>query len=114
MDEFNGRVTLAGAACAGRIPWASKRLDWDAFRRADGTWRDASEVRQIARELMNAEPADDLDLVFYCQSGVRTTQLIFGLCRAGWPLEKLKNYDGSWVEWSHLASSEEIRDAASG
>ena len=39
---------------------------------------------------------------------VRTTQLIFGLARAGWPLERLKNYDGSWVEWSHLALAEEI------
>ena len=39
---------------------------------------------------------------------VRTTQLIFGLARAGWPLAQLKNYDGSWVEWSHLALAEEI------
>ena len=39
---------------------------------------------------------------------MRTTQLIFGLARAGWPLERLKNYDGSWVEWSHLALADEI------
>ena len=46
--------------------------------------------------------------VFYCQSGVRTTQLTFGLCLAGWPLERLKNYDGSWVEWSAVADNSEI------
>ena len=45
---------------------------------------------------------------FYCQSAVRTTQLIFGLHRAGWPLETLRNYDGSWVEWSHLAKDDDI------
>jgi 3-mercaptopyruvate sulfurtransferase SseA len=50
-------------------------------------------------------PSDGEEHVFYCQSGVRTTQLIFGMHRAGWPLRALKNYDGSWVEWS--ARSEE-------
>mmetsp|Transcript_13098 Transcript_13098/g.17246 ORF Transcript_13098/g.17246 Transcript_13098/m.17246 type:complete len:81 (+) Transcript_13098:749-991(+) len=40
-------------------------------------------------------------LTFYCQSGVRTTQLIFGLRLAGVAWKHLRNYDGSWIEWSH-------------
>ena len=54
------------------------------------------------------EPSDEAVNTFYCQSAVRTTQLIFGLHRAGWPLETLRNYDGSWVEWSHLAKDDDI------
>jgi 3-mercaptopyruvate sulfurtransferase SseA len=38
---------------------------------------------------------------FYCQSGVRTTQQIFCLSLAGWPLDQLKNDDGSYIEWYH-------------
>jgi len=93
--------------------WASalgKRVDWHCFRRRDGTWCSPDEIRAAAKELLNAAPDDDAACVhtFYCQSGVRTTQLIFGLVLAGWPIRSLKNYDGSWVEWSHLANEDEI------
>ena len=37
---------------------------------------------------------------FYCQSGVRTTQMISTLYALGWPMEKLFNYDSSWIGWS--------------
>ena len=58
-------------------------------------------------QLDDAAPADGAH-TFYCQSGVRTTQLIFGMSLAGWDVRDLKNYDGSRVEWSHVASDEEI------
>ena len=41
------------------------------------------------------------DQVFYCQSGVRTTTHIFSLYLMGWDLDRLHNYDGSWIEWSY-------------
>jgi thiosulfate/3-mercaptopyruvate sulfurtransferase len=31
---------------------------------------------------------------------VRSTQALFTLYLAGWPLEKLHNYDSSWIGWS--------------
>jgi thiosulfate/3-mercaptopyruvate sulfurtransferase len=31
---------------------------------------------------------------------VRSTQAIFALYLAGWQLEKLHNYDSSWIGWS--------------
>jgi len=31
---------------------------------------------------------------------VRSTQALFALYLAGWPLEKLHNYDSSWIGWS--------------
>jgi thiosulfate/3-mercaptopyruvate sulfurtransferase len=40
------------------------------------------------------------DQYFYCQSGVRSTQALFALYLSGWPLEKLHNYDSSWIGWS--------------
>ena len=108
--EYDGTLTMKGAARPGRVPWASARVDWHCFRRRDGTWCSPDEIRAAAKELLNAAPDDDAACVhtFYCQSGVRTTQLIFGLVLAGWPIRSLKNYDGSWVEWSHLANEDEI------
>lgn len=108
--EYDGTLTMKGAARPGRVPWASARVDWHCFRRRDGTWCSPDEIRAAAKELLNAAPDDDAARVhtFYCQSGVRTTQLIFGLVLAGWPIRSLKNYDGSWVEWSHLANEDEI------
>ena len=37
---------------------------------------------------------------FYCQSGVRCTNWISTLYALGWPMDKLHNYDGSWIAWS--------------
>ena len=108
IEEFTGSTVLPGATAGGRIPWATARVDWDLLRDADGTWRSVEEVRQIVSKELGASSDDGTVHTFYCQSGVRTTQLIFGLHRAGWPLETLRNYDGSWVEWSHLADEGEI------
>jgi len=108
-EEFRGTVTLNGAAQPGRIPWASGRLEWSCFRRADGRWRDSDEIRKLAVGLIGATPGDGGGPhCFYCQSGVRTTQVIFGLALAGWPLADLRNYDGSWVEWSRVATADEV------
>jgi thiosulfate/3-mercaptopyruvate sulfurtransferase len=106
VEEYNGAVTLDGAKKGGRIPWASSRLDWSMFRGTiDGIWLEPEQIRKLAMDTMLLEDEDDKFgsnvHTFYCQSGVRTTQLIFGLSLAGWPLDQLKNYDGSWIERSH-------------
>ena len=112
-EEYDGRVTMPGAARPGRIPWATRRVEHGMFKSpTDGTWLPPEGIREVARRELDATPTDGGGAhVFYCQSAVRTTQLIFGMCRAGWPLERLKNYDGSWVEWSHLASDDEVHVA---
>ena len=108
VDEYSGACVMPGALCGGRIPWASARLDWNLFRESDGLWLDVAEVRGLARKHLDLAPDDDDVHTFYCQSAVRTTQLIFALHRAGWPLERLRNYDGSWVEWSHMAGEDDV------
>ena len=121
-DEYHGRVTLQGAVRPGRIPWAKRRVDWSMFRReSDGTWLPPDQIRRIVGEQLlastndknggnendsNDPPNNNVVHTFYCQSGVRTTQLIFGMALAGWPLEQLRNYDGSWVEWSRIGSGD--------
>ena len=39
-------------------------------------------------------------LVIYCQSGVRSSHFTFVL-RELLEYNNVKNYDGSWIEWSH-------------
>jgi thiosulfate/3-mercaptopyruvate sulfurtransferase len=58
-------------------------------------------MQPLLREL-GADPKKDQ--YFYCQSGVRSTQGLFALYLSGWPLEKLHNYDSSWIGWSKDAN----------
>lgn len=94
-EEFDGEVCLKGAARPGRIPWCSGRVEHGLFRHPDfGPWRSGAELRAAAAAFVDAPHT------FYCQSGVRTTQLIFGLALDGRAVETLRNFDSSWVEWS--------------
>ena len=102
-EEYDGAICVAGAARPGRIPWTSGRLDHGVFRDPNfGAWRPNEEIRDIAAAALDDEGLFETDVrhTFYCQSAVRTTQLIFGLALAGKAVEDLVNYDGSWIEWS--------------
>ena len=97
--EWSGRRRLRGARRAGRIPWA-EHLDWRLFRhgRAGLTrFRPPEEIRAVIAA-HGLDPAGRH--LFYCQSGVRTTAVIFSLHRLGWDCRNLVNDDGSWREWS--------------
>jgi thiosulfate/3-mercaptopyruvate sulfurtransferase len=61
-----------------------------------GTWRSPSEIRAAASD---AGVAMDRPVTAYCNGGVTATQLLFGLHLAGMPIDRLRNYDGSWNEW---------------
>ena len=102
-DEWSGLKLKKGAFCKGRIPWGSP-LNWKEFKMP---------VKK-GEKFTAFKPADDIKKVihkygidknkhqiFYCHSGVRTTQEIFALYLMGWDINKLHNYDGSWVEWSY-------------
>ncbi len=62
----------------------------------DGRWRSAQEIRASAERL---GVSLDQPVTAYCNGGVTATQLLFGLHRAGVPLDRISNYDGSWNEW---------------
>jgi len=96
--EWSGKELKKGAFRKGRIPKA-KFLNWKKFRdMATGKFKTPGELKKVIQE--NGMDKNKKN-IFYCQSGVRTTQEIFALYLLGWPLENLLNYDGSWIEWSY-------------
>ena len=98
IREFTGEELKKGAYRAGRIP-GSRHSDWILFKKKENSaeWLPAAELQSVLRKLGYDKNREQY---FYCQSGVRSTQAIFALYLAGWPLEKLHNYDSSWIGWS--------------
>ena len=98
LKEFTGEEQKKGAYRAGRIP-GSRHSEWVLFKKKENRaeWVTADEMKPLLQKLGYDRKKDQY---FYCQSGVRSTQGLFALYLAGWPLEKLHNYDSSWVGWS--------------
>jgi thiosulfate/3-mercaptopyruvate sulfurtransferase len=98
LEEFTGQKQEKGAYRAGRIP-GSRHSEWTLFKKRENSaeWLTAAEMQPLLSKLgFNPEK----EQYFYCQSGVRTTQVLFALYLSGWQLEKLHNYDSSWIGWS--------------
>lgn len=98
LKEFSGEELKKGAYRAGRIPGAI-HSNWTVFKKKENQaeWLTSDELRSVLNKLGYDRSKDQY---FYCQSGVRSTQAIFSLYLAGWPLEKVHNYDSSWIGWS--------------
>lgn len=96
--EFCGKTIKKGAFRAGRIPW-DVQCDWPNFmtKSNDMEWLDAAEMQKVL-DRFGFDPSKEQ--YFICQSGVRTTHGMFALYLMGWPVEKLHNYDSSWIGWS--------------
>lgn len=96
--EFCGNTIKEGAFRAGRIPWGVQ-ADYVLVKMKDNhsEWQAAAEV-QKTMEKLGFDP--NKHQYFYCQSGVRCTNWISTLYALGWPMDKLYNYDGSWIAWS--------------
>jgi len=103
-DEWTGAKLKKGAFRKGRIPWA-KFLNWKEFKMpvAEGEkptlFKDARAIRKVVKQY---GIDSDKRQIFYCQSGVRTTTEMFALYLLGWDIDRLANYDGSWIEWSYF------------
>ncbi len=97
-SEFCGKEIKQGAHRAGRIPWALQ-ADYVLVKTKENEseWLPAAEVQKTVEKLGMGRNKPQY---FYCQSGVRCTNWISTLYAMGWPLEKLHNYDGSWIAWS--------------
>ncbi len=106
-QEWDGSVRLRGAGSAGRIGWA-RFLGWRLFRRADqgrpGAFRTAAEMGAVLRNA-GIEPGQDHDHIFYCHIGIRAATPLFALYLMGYPVDRLRNYDGSWLEWSNSSAA---------
>ena len=100
--EFCGEDLKKGAFRKGRIPWG-QHAEWTMFKKKENVaeWLPANDAKALLNSL-KVDPGKHQ--YFFCQSGVRSTQALFTFYLLGWSLDKLHNYDSSWIGWSKDAS----------
>ena len=97
-EGFNGEIMKNGASRKGRIPGAIW-LDWHSLIDYEGDQKFHSK-KEIEKRLKKIGIKKDDEIIVYCHSGVRSSHTFFVLTEIlGY--KNVKNYDGSWVEWSH-------------
>lgn len=99
IDEFSGKRQKQGAFKAGRIP-KSILIDWAETIDHKGThkFKSYDNLNKIYSR-MRASKTDTI--IAYCHSGVRSAHATFVLTELlGY--KNVKNYDGSWIEWSYF------------
>jgi thiosulfate/3-mercaptopyruvate sulfurtransferase len=98
-DEYSGKRQKKGAFKGGRIP-KSIAVDWTSAIDYHGT----KKIKSIAEleKIYSAHISSKKDpVIVYCHSGVRSAHTIFVLTQLlGY--ENVRNYDGSWTEWSYF------------
>ncbi len=96
-DEFSGKRQKKGAAKGGRIP-KSIHIDWAEAIDYNGDKR--IKLQQDLEHIYNKLKITKEDpIIVYCHSGVRSAHTTFVLTQLlGY--KNVKNYDGSWTEWS--------------
>jgi thiosulfate/3-mercaptopyruvate sulfurtransferase len=102
-DEYTGKklhmpdYPQEGAMRGGHIPGA-KSVPWARAANADGTFKNADELRSIYEGEAGLKKGDDV--VAYCRIGERSSHTWFVLSYLlGY--DKVRNYDGSWTEWGN-------------
>ena len=97
---YLGEVTREGAARPGRIPgavaifWEENRLTAGPYK---GYWKSAAELKEL---YTSRGITPDKDVFIYGHTDLSASFTLVSLYLAGYPLEKLKVYGGSWIEWS--------------
>jgi thiosulfate/3-mercaptopyruvate sulfurtransferase len=93
MPDYPQEGTLRG----GHIPGA-RNVPWARAANADGTFRDAGELRAIYER--EAGLSKEREVIAYCRIGERSSHTWFVLTYLlGYP--RVRNYDGSWTEWGN-------------
>lgn len=93
LEEFLGKE-VSGIPRPGHIPSAI-HVAWNGFLNPDATVKDLDKIKT----LLDHKGLDRTkETVCYCTGGVRSAWLYFVLRLAGY--DKVKNYPGSWWEWS--------------
>lgn len=98
-DEYSGKRQKPGATKGGRIP-NSELFDWSQAVDLNGSqkFKSIPELKTLYGKLNIQE---DANIITYCHSGVRSAHTTFVLTELlGY--ENVRNYDGSWSEWSHF------------
>ncbi len=106
-EEYTGeRVHMPdypneGALRAGHIPGA-KNVPWARAVNADGTFKDAGELRALYLEGQALDPTGET--IAYCRIGERSSHTWFVLTNL-LGFRDVRNYDGSWTEWGNLVGA---------
>jgi len=98
-DEFSGKWKKPGARKGGRLP-NSMHMDWvEAINyNGDKRLKPLKDLEKTYNKL-NLKKTDSI--IVYCHSGVRSAHTTFVLTQLlGY--KNVKNYDGSWTEWSYF------------
>lgn len=93
LEEYLGKE-ISGIPRPGHIPSAI-HVAWNGFLKPDATVKDLDAIRASLDE-KGLNPSQEV--VCYCTGGVRSAWLYVVLKLAGY--KKLRNYPGSWWEWS--------------
>jgi len=107
-NEYTGVQQKSGAKTAGRIP-GSLLMDWaDCVNYSgDKKFKGIEELEKIYSKII---PEKDQAVVAYCHSGVRSAHTTFVLTQLlGYT--NVKNYDGSWTEWSNFENYPKEKDS---
>jgi thiosulfate/3-mercaptopyruvate sulfurtransferase len=98
-DEFSGKRQKAGAAKGGRIP-NSILIDWAEAVNYNGDKKIKS-TEDLVKIYSQLGASKEDTIIPYCHSGVRSAHTTFVLTQLlGY--KNVKNYDGSWTEWSQF------------
>ncbi|WP_297695646.1 sulfurtransferase [uncultured Eudoraea sp.] len=98
-EEYSGILKKKGASKAGRIP-GSIHIDWAEAVDPEHSkkFRSIEELQKIYNGLeMNIKDT----VIVYCHSGYRSSLTTYVL-KELMGFENVRNYDGSWVEWSYF------------
>jgi len=101
LDEFNGVQLKNGAAKAGRIP-KSLHKDWaeNIHYHSNQKLKSIETLKNIYINQLGLNKNDSI--ILYCHSGVRSAHTTFVLTEL-LGFKNVRNYDGSWTEWSHFS-----------
>ena len=112
--QYLGEEREEGAARAGRIPGAVW-VEWKETRVSEGPYKSYFKPAPQIKELYAAQGVTpDKDIYLYSRMGLKAAHSLVSLYLAGFPLEKLHLYAGSWTEWSHSKEAIETGQPRSG
>lgn len=94
--ESDGLIQDEKTFAVGRIP-GSYNIPWDLTVDKDKTFKSFKKIKGIFDE---EGITKDMPVILYSQSGAESAHMSFVL-RELLGYKNVKNYDGSWIQWSH-------------
>lgn len=97
-EEYDGKETSSskGAYGVGAIK-NTIHIPWNEVLNENNTLKSREEIEKIYSQCKGKK------IVAFCQSGVRSAYTYYVL-KEVLGIDNVRNYDGSWIEWSYVAS----------